>query len=196
VLVLYEGVGAVSERVHEGHGQASSTDRRVVWVKETGFCSAFSLKGNCGKGIVVFAVEDIINIVGIEGVIKSTIKRSEAQAKFDGLHQGEEVREVGVVERIDQFSQDELAPAGDLGGDETGSIAPIVFPDGNAVGRYGVLEWCGVIVGGRYPLIGAALAAQAVVWIFLGLLVLVIALTGIGLEIVLFDPCNVVLGVQ
>lgn len=53
-----------------------------------------------------------------------------------------------------------------------------------------------MIIGGRYSLIAAALAAQAVVWIFLGLLVLVIALRGIGLEIVLFDPCNVVLGVQ
>jgi len=44
------------------------------------------------------------------------------------------VSDIGLIEGEGEFSEDKLAPAGDLGGDDTGSIAPVVLADRD-VGR-------------------------------------------------------------
>jgi len=46
-------------------------------------------------------------------------------------------------ERQRQLGEDELAVAGNLGGDDAGSVTPIIFTGRGCVGRHGVIEGCG-----------------------------------------------------
>jgi len=89
-----------------------------------------------------------------------------------------------VVKGLSQFGENKLAPAGHLGGDDAGRIAPIVFTDFDRGGGYRVRVRRGRrgIPRGRSvcPHIVLALAAQAAIGIALGVLVFVIAVFDVG----------------
>ena len=103
--------------------------------------------------------------------------------------------DIGVVEGLGEFGDDELAPVGDLGGDDAGAIAPVVLADGQGAGGDGIAGGGSDIVRGG-ALVVAALAAEFAVGIAGGLLGLVVAVLDIGFGVVFLDPGDDVLGVE
>jgi hypothetical protein len=109
--------------------------------------------------------------------------------------QGEKVGGIAMVEGLRQLGQDDLAPGGDLGGNDARGVTPVeltragflagglrVGSGGGRRGRRGA-GFAGLVTV-AFALIVAFLAAQFTVRIALGLLGLVEALGDVGLGIV------------
>jgi hypothetical protein len=129
-----------------------------------------------------------VDVEGVKGGVKGTKAGAKAQAALHVGHQGEEVGDVGAVERLSEFGQHEFAPAGDLGSHDAGAVAPVVLADGDGVSGNRVVGGRRRGIVRRSPLVTPALAAQATVGIAFGLLGLVVAIADVGLGVVFLDP--------
>ena len=87
-------------------------------------------------------MEVVVDVERIIGRVQSTGTGSEAKTLLGQGHEGEEVGNVGAVEGLSKFGDDEFAPARDLGGHNAGAIAPVKVTEaerlcGNRVARWG-----------------------------------------------------------
>ena len=143
--------------------------------------------------------EVLVDVEGIEGSVEGAEAGRAAQAALDGGHQGVEVTDVGLVEGLGEFGQDEFTPVLHLGGDEAGAIAPVVFTDFQVFGGEGVGQRCGPGFDGRLAggLVMLALATQAAIGIAGWLTLLGIAtVLDVGFWVVLLDPGDDEFGVE
>ena len=85
----------------------------------------------------------------IEVHIEGAVARLAAEAGAGVGHQGEEIGGVALVEGLGEFGQHVLAPVRQLGGDDTGRVAPIELADLHVTGRRAVLG--GGVAVGRQP---------------------------------------------
>ena len=76
---------------------------------------------------------------------------------------------VGSIKGLRQFGQDELAPVGDLGSNDAGTVAPIEFADGY-LGRERIALGSGRGFLGKSTLVAAPLATQTTIGVTRGLL--------------------------
>lgn len=148
------------------------------------------------RGVGERLVEVFIDVEGVEGRIEGCIGRTEAQTLFGGRQQRFEVRDIRLVERLSELGEHELAPVGHFGGDDAGGITPIELADGDGLGGAWVVGGCGRFVGARCPPVMAAFAAQFAVGVAGRLLGLSVTVADVGLGVVLFDPCDDVLGID
>ncbi len=194
-FVFDKGLGAIGVGEFEGHRQAGGADREAGGIKAPAidFDAAFFGEGNGGEagGGVVFAVKVGVNVPSVEGGIKGGKGRAITKAVFDLAHQGEEVRQIALIEGLGQLGEDEFAPAGDLGDDDAGAIAPIELADLERRSRPrlgGRGDWSALIV--------AALAAETTIGITGGLAGLIEAVGDVGFGVVLGDPGQDVFGIE
>ena len=118
-----------------------------------------------------------------------------AQAALYLGQEWEEVRDIGAVEGLGEFGEDEFAPAVNFGGDDAGGIAPVELTDADGAGghRFASRRWWWV--GGCAPVM-AAFAAQAAVGVTGWLLGFVEAVAKVGFGVIFLDPSNDVFGVE
>ena len=196
-FMWHERASTVSIGQLEGHRQASGADGKAIGTELAGFgiTKAFFRESHGGEtGGIIWSVEVIVDIPGIEGGVESAPTRAEAQTLFDSGHEWEEIGSVSPVEGLGQLGQDELTPAGDIDSHDPRAITPVEFTHAELAARDRVLSrsWHGVR---RTPVV-ASLAAQLAVWIANWLLGLYITVGEIGFRIVLFDPGDDMLGVE
>ena len=107
----------------EGHAQASSTEGATVVVELLAMILAVG-PGHGGEALCL--VEVLVDVEGVEGGIQSAELGFAPQTPLHLCHQGEEVGDVGLVEGLGEFGQDELTPAVGIGGHQARGIAPSV----------------------------------------------------------------------
>lgn len=105
-----------------------------MWIKDA-LIAAPLRKRDGGKAVVLVGVEVLIDVKSVKRGIKGRKFRTKAQATLGLGHEGEEIRNVGLVERLGQFSQNNLAPVWNFGGDHAGAVAPVIVADGDGVSR-------------------------------------------------------------
>jgi len=194
-LVLHEAA-AVDEGVLERHRQPGRAQGPAIRGK--GFAMAPALdKGDGRKALCTGLIEVLVNVEGVEGGVKGAVVRAKAQPALDLAQQREKVGDVGAVKGLGQLGQHELAPAGDLGGDNARGVAPVELADGDGVRGAGIAGR-GRRFRGGHDLVVPPLAAQAAVGIAFGLAGLVVAgaVLEVGFGIVLLHPGQDVFGIQ
>ena len=108
-------------------------------------------------------------------------------------HQRKKVGNIRAIEGQSQFRDDELAPNRDLGGDDAGAIAPVVFAGAYFAGREGIFGGRIDIVRGR-ALVVPPFTAEFAVGVTGGLLRLVIAFGDVGVKRQLEDTVGKIAG--
>jgi hypothetical protein len=97
-------------------------------------------------------MEVLVNVEGIVGFIEGAVARLAAQPALDLRHQWEEVSRVARVEGLSEFGQDDLAPLRHFGGDDAGSIPPVILADTDLTGGPGVRRLMHIDIGNGQPL--------------------------------------------
>ena len=187
-FVFQNACGAIRVSELQGHRQSRFAERPTVCGKLAllGFVVAFLREGHGSEAIVgvIFPAKIGINVPGVKRRIEGRVAWPVAEALFRLLHQWEEVSDIGVIEGLGQFRDDELAQIWRLGDNDARAITPIVFADLRLLSGNGVAGRC----GRRRTAIMTAFAAQATIGIAYGLLLLVKALGDVRFGIVLLDP--------
>lgn len=201
-LLARDRSGATEESVFERHrerGVAKGEPVGVESARGTAFGPRNSSKASL-PGLPVL-MEVFIDVEGVKGGVEGAETRTEAQAAFSLGHQRCKVADIGGVKGLGEFGEDDFGPTGELGGDDTRGVAPVVLADGHTfrgtrigTGRGGFVRGRGFLAAGA--LVVLPLTAKFAVRIARGLLGLVKAVGDEGLGIVLLDPGENVFGVQ
>jgi hypothetical protein len=128
---------AAQEGLFKGHGQPRLAEGQAIRAKAALRIASTRREGHRGKA--ARSVEALIDVKGIVGGVQGAIAGRMAQAALGVGHERLKVADIGAVEGLGQLGQDELAPAGDLGGHDAGGVAPIVLTDLGRTGGGGSL---------------------------------------------------------
>lgn len=163
-------------------------------VKLSDLTTALGKRDGCETRLILL-VKVLVDVESIKGGIEGTECRTEAKAMFGISHQRVKVSDIGLIEGEREFCQDELAPAGNFGSDDAGSVTPIVLADRDIGGR-GVALWGRWSFFGRCALVTSPFAAETAVRITSGPFFFVVTITEEGFLVVFLDPGEDMLGIE